>query len=1030
MPVHFKGKSEYDRNFKWRDSFRSESFQPSVQQVAPPAGCCSVELGIVMEPPLQRKKRCTGPATTLSSDFNQFPDTASDDFALLGRNDKFTENVRYKSKGRHGHQAREVSPPKQQKLQEKENNRRATKTAPAPFVDTAKFRQRSKVEEQPSTPLTPRKEKNEKSSLYKEIERKEKEAAIRQRYSTLNKETDKRSRASAVKESREDYSKTIDDNRMESAVKSWVKDKDVGSMNEFVQTNLDRGVVQSAPEAPADYALRYKTGVSAPRPRRHKFSEYQKSFSWREGAKASPVLAAEQAVIASESKSKVVYNSNPALVPPQKTFVKDSEYAAQFKQYNAMKVASDDLKAIPRAEKSRSKVKRSKSTGALRVDKRPPAGSSQLITPDNKRQTIESELQGEPNEAPSSPPIHQGKLKRPRSEYASNYRSPTKFQYDGAWHGADPPHLQPTRDSDKEKPVKKSGPAVDDKTPALSNWFAEVIELRRKAAEYKKRAQGTHFSREHLVQLIAQQNQAWDNLSSTRSGTSTLSALSLESGASAKLRAQEIVEKNEELKLELEKPIFKDVELKRIQCHFKDNLLNLENKKLLLEKERKSVPIMSENEKVVNLEKCQEQSRVEKNMITKSIEKPSLRIQISDTCNEKPDDILYHEVNKKDNNKMLKFKTTTVEESLRPKITKKRGTKHSPVKAEANKEEMANRLEDDVSLMAHEGSDEELGRPDFVPEKHTDLTTKQGGKRKSQLKKKAWQDMEIDRSLGQDDLSLKVGRDDLSFEESAQLREKSRGRKRHRNRRRRNREEEEARSNITPVQDLPSDKGRIPTPKMRSKSAGARHHLDRTTPIVGGAMLSSPPRPEKKSPIRVSRSWCTPQDVYDDEVSTVVSSERFEPVAGQKLAKTYDVKRGPLETTPTFGLPSRDTHFLRDDEVSVDKPLETVFMDSPAKHGQTDNVTAGVEKPARKSKKPSKFEPQQVIKEGYGETYNKPMAWGIDGGLAVPRIDNDDDALSLSVRSIASSCSLASETYERARKRTQEFWGKGGIASR
>lgn len=51
-----------------------------------------------------------------------------------------------------------------------------------------------------------------------------------------------------------------------------------------------------------------------------------------------------------------MYNSNPALVPPQKTFVKDSEYAAQFKQYNAMPVSSDDLKAIPRAEKPRSKV--------------------------------------------------------------------------------------------------------------------------------------------------------------------------------------------------------------------------------------------------------------------------------------------------------------------------------------------------------------------------------------------------------------------------------------------------------------------------------------------------------------------------------------------------------------------------------------------------------------------------------------------------------------------------------------------------
>ena len=136
----------------------------------------------------------------------------------------------------------------------------------------------------------------------------------------------------------------------------------------------------------------------------------------------------------------------------------------------------------------------------------------------------------------------------------------------------------------------------------------------------------------------------------------------------------------------MEKPIFKDVELKRIECHFKDNLLNLENKKLLLEKERKSVPLITENEKVGNLEKCQEQSRAEKNMIINSIEKPSLRIQISDTSNEKPDDILYHKVNKKDKNKTLQFKTTTVEESLRPKITKKKSTKHSPVKAEANKQ--------------------------------------------------------------------------------------------------------------------------------------------------------------------------------------------------------------------------------------------------------------------------------------------------------------------------------------------------------
>lgn len=859
MPVHFK--TEYKQNYLPVQSRKSASFHPLPEQAADPAGRESTKTGTVMEPPLQRKKRCTGPPTTLSTDFNQFPDAASDDFALLGRNDKFMENVRYKAKSHHTAPAREASPPKQQRLQEKENRRKAPKPTPAPFVDTSKFRQQSRSEEQqPSTPLTPRKEKNESSSLYKEVALREKEAALRQKFSKLDREGGRKTAPSALRQSKEQYSKTIDDNRMESAVKSWVKDKNVGSMNEFAQTNLDKGIADSAPEAPADYALRYKTGVSVPRPRRHKFSEYQKSFSWKDGAKASPVLAAEQ----------VVYNSNPALVPPQKSFVKDSEYAAQFKQYNAMPVSSDDLKAIPRAEKPRSKVKRSKSTGALRVDKRPAAGSGPLITPDNKRQTIESELQGEPQEAPSSPPIHQGKLKRPRSEYTSNFRSPTKFQYDGAWHGADPPHLQPTREPEKEKPVKKSGP-VEDSAPALSNWFAEVIELRRKAAEYKKRAQGTHFSREHLVQLIAQQNQAWDNLSTARSGSSTLSALSLESGASAKLRAQE----------------------------------------------------------------------------------------------------------------------------------------------------MANKIEDDVSLMAHEGSDEEQGKPDFVPEKHMDLTTKQRYK-KSQSRKKAWQEMDESRDYGQGDLSLMV-------QEGSERRAKSRGRKKHRSRRARRREQEEA-SEVTP--DFPSDTGRIPTPKMRSKSAGARHHLDRTTPVVGGAMLSSPPRPEKKSPVKVSRSWCTPQDVYDDEVSTVLSSDRFEPVVGQKLAKTYDVKKGPLATTPTFGLASKDTHFLRDDEVSVDKPLETVFVDSPAKVRMTGNVSSGDEKPARKSKKPTKFEAQRTIKEGYGQTYNKPMVWGIDGGMTIPRIEPDDDALSLSVRSIASSCSLASEVYERAQKRTQEFWGKNGIASR
>lgn len=135
--------------------------------------------------------------------------------------------------------------------QEKENRRKAPKPTPAPFVDTTKFRQQSKSEEQqPSTPLTPRKEKNESSSLYKEIALREKEAALRQKFSKLDREGGRKTAPSALRQSKEQYSKTIDDNRMESAVKSWVKDKNVGSMNDFAQTNLDKGIADSAPEAP------------------------------------------------------------------------------------------------------------------------------------------------------------------------------------------------------------------------------------------------------------------------------------------------------------------------------------------------------------------------------------------------------------------------------------------------------------------------------------------------------------------------------------------------------------------------------------------------------------------------------------------------------------------------------------------------------------------------------------------------------------------------------------------------------------
>ena len=46
-----------------------------------------------------------------------------------------------------------------------------------------------------------------------------------------------------------------------------------------------------------------------------------------------------------------------------------------------------------------------------------------------------------------------------------------------------------------------------------------------------------------------------------------------------------------------------------------------------------------------------------------------------------------------------------------------------------------------------------------------------------------------------------------------------------------------------------SSGGRLPTPTLRASATTkqARHHLDRTTPSVGGALLTSPPRVRKQT---------------------------------------------------------------------------------------------------------------------------------------------------------------------------------------
>uniref|UniRef100_A0A4W3I6Q4 Nuclear protein MDM1 n=1 Tax=Callorhinchus milii TaxID=7868 RepID=A0A4W3I6Q4_CALMI len=108
--------------------------------------------------------------------------------------------------------------------------------------------------------------------------------------------------------------------------------------------------------------------------------------------------------------------------------------------------------------------------------------SSKQVGARIKEQESEQLLKQQNPHKPPFPHKGHGKIK---SEYRTNYLSPDQYQYrEGAWK-------------------------------AKRSFVAEEIkELREKAEVYKRRALGTHFSRDHLSQILSPENKLWE-LSST-----------------------------------------------------------------------------------------------------------------------------------------------------------------------------------------------------------------------------------------------------------------------------------------------------------------------------------------------------------------------------------------------------------------------------------------------------------------------------------------------------------------------------------
>ncbi|XP_035675525.1 nuclear protein MDM1-like isoform X7 [Branchiostoma floridae] len=492
MPVRFKGHSEYDTNYKWLESRKSAAYQPTREELAREAGLRSAELGILQEPPLQSKKRVAPqpsgplhePKLQSKKRVDQSPsgilhepqmqakkrvgtyaptvpfaleweDPLQPPDVVISKDPPVTEKVRESLEKMKTYKI-------EKKLREKEKRRREEK-------------RRLEEKYDPPTPPAPRPDKTRETERPRERPREER---VPER-----KPTKERGQGDKARQKQGDR-----------------KEEKGGKKDEGKEEKKEK----------RNRALEMKAGVKADRRKiPTMLSEYQRQFYEQQKLKdESPVMAADQ----------MVYNSNPAMAPYRSDLIpRATEYNRQFKVPKRVAVAesvsSDRSRDRRKKSKSSKKERRARS---LSPDRLPPAGKPTEFMPVvwNDPRPIKNfgYLKKSPHKLDNPHP----KNWNWRSEYHSNYKSPTSFEYrGGTWRGADPPHLQP-----RKEPVLDIPAQSDNK-----EWYSEVMELRKKADDYRRRSHGTHFSRDHLLQLMARQNDMWDQSESE----STVSALSLAS---------------------------------------------------------------------------------------------------------------------------------------------------------------------------------------------------------------------------------------------------------------------------------------------------------------------------------------------------------------------------------------------------------------------------------------------------------------------------------------------------------------------
>lgn len=248
--------------------------------------------------------------------------------------------------------------------------------------------------------------------------------------------------------------------------------------------------------------LQKKAGMNvAPSHHPLRTSEYQRQFERKAYTENSPLLAAEQ----------VIHNKNQSVPPFKLNLNTETEYKSQFKgspPAKGPKLRKDwEDKHHTEYDKDNHSPKRKdkkKTVGEMK------SGSTKVNTTDiEQKETgkqnvlIEKNLKEKILKQLYTPTKYYRKAK---TEYSANYLSPSEYNYkDGAWIKAK------RQVNDQDSPLSVG-----------SMWVAEVKELREKAEYYRRRAQGTHFSRDHLNQIMSTNNKFWD-VSSTMSSEEDIS---------------------------------------------------------------------------------------------------------------------------------------------------------------------------------------------------------------------------------------------------------------------------------------------------------------------------------------------------------------------------------------------------------------------------------------------------------------------------------------------------------------------------